>query len=218
MHYFGPTETVYEGDIDAIRPEEDEIAFLLDEANYLLPGFNLKRNDVLFAWAGVRPLTWGPALPKGKRSREMHDMGTAGLPGVFALTAGPVMTHRSAGTEAVAMIAATLKPSRAAASLSYAARLYPENQNAPPLLEDNTSIKLSDLRFAAEQEHVTSLADLMFRRVGAGWTATMGANAAEAAARTVAPILGWDELRIAAEVTAYRDYLRQQHVCRALTA
>src|SRR5262249_52393907 len=68
MHYFGPTETVYEGDVDAIRPEEDEIAFLIDEANHLLPGLGLRRRDVLFAWAGVRPLTWDPAQPNGKRS------------------------------------------------------------------------------------------------------------------------------------------------------
>jgi glycerol-3-phosphate dehydrogenase len=211
MHYFGPTETVYEGDIDAIRPEEEEIEFLRAEANHLLPGLDLKRSDVLFAWAGVRPLTYDPALPKGKRSREVHDLAAEGMPGGFALTGGPIMTHRSAGGELTEIVGTRLSPSRSKQTLSYGARLFPENQNSPPLLEDYTQIKLADLTHAAEHEHATSLVDLLFRRVGAGWTRTMGGDAAERAARAVAGILGWDEARVAQEVTAYREHLRRQH-------
>jgi glycerol-3-phosphate dehydrogenase len=211
MHYFGPTETVYEGDIDAIRPEEDEIEFLREEANHLLPGLNLKRSDILFAWAGVRPLTYDPALPKGKRSREVHDLASEGMPGVFALTGGPIMTHRSAGAELAEIVGKRLAPSRPKQTLSYAARLFPENQNSPPLLEDYTAIKLADLTHAAEHEHAANLVDLLFRRVGAGWTRTMGGAAAERAARTVAGILGWDEARIAQEVADYHEHLRHQH-------
>jgi glycerol-3-phosphate dehydrogenase len=211
MHYFGPTETVYEGDIDAIRPAEHEIEFLREEANHLLPGLNLKRSDILFAWAGVRPLTYDPALPKGKRSREVHDLASEGMPGVLALTGGPIMTHRSAGAELAEMVGKRLPPSRPQQSLSYAARLFPDNQNSQPLLEDYTAIKLSDLSHAAEHEHVTSLVDLLFRRVGAGWTRTMADGAAENAARAVAGILGWDEPRVARELAAYREHLRRQH-------
>jgi glycerol-3-phosphate dehydrogenase len=211
MHYFGPTETVYDGNIDDIRPEEDEIEFLREEANHLLPGLGLKRSDILFAWAGVRPLTWDPALPEGKRSREVHDLEAEGFPGVYAMTAGPIMTHRSAGTELAATVAKRLPPSRPAQTISYAARLYPENQNSPPLLDDYAAIKLADLALAAEQEQVTNLVDLLFRRVGAGWTRTMGHDAAERAARIVAGPLGWDDARVAAEVAAYHQHLRRQH-------
>jgi glycerol-3-phosphate dehydrogenase len=211
MHYFGPTETVYEGNIDDIRPEEDEIEFLRGEANHLLPGLGLKRSDILFAWAGVRPLTWDPALPKGKRSREVHDMTSHGMPGVYAMTAGPIMTHRSAGGEVTDVVAGRLKPSRAAQEISYAARLYPENQNSPPLLDDYTAIRLADLKLAGEREHVTSLVDLLFRRVGAGWTRTMANGAAERAAEAVAGVLGWDAARVAAEIASYRGHLQRQH-------
>ncbi len=211
MHYFGPTETVYEGDIDDIRPEEDEIEFLRSEANHLLPGLGLKRGDILFAWAGVRPLTWDPALPKGKRSREVHDLAAEGMPGIFAMTGGPIMTHRSAGAELTEIVARKLKPSRPPQLISYAARLYPENQNSPPLLDDFPAIKLADLKHAAEHEHVANLVDLLFRRVGAGWTRTMADGAAERAAETVAGVLDWDEARIAAEIVSYREHLRRQH-------
>jgi glycerol-3-phosphate dehydrogenase len=213
LHYFGPTETLYEGDIDDIRPLEEEVDFLLGEANHLLPALALKRSDVLFAWAGVRPLTYDPALlPQGKRSRELHDLGREGMPDVLALTAGPIMTHRSAGAELARAVSGRIQPSGRAQALSHAARLFPENQNSPPLLEDYTAVKLADLRHAAQHEHVTNLVDLLFRRTGAGWTASMAAGAAERAAREVAGVLGWSEGRIAAEVAAYRAYLARNHL------
>lgn len=215
LHYFGPTETLYEGNLDDIRPLEEEIEFLLGEANHLLPSLKLKRSDVIFCWAGVRPLTYDETLPKGKRSRELHDLGREGMPNVLTLTAGPIMTHRSAGIEVANAVAARLVPSGRPQTLSYAARRFPENQNSPPLLNEYTPVKLADLRHAAQHEHVTNLVDLLFRRTGAGWTATMAVGAAERAATLVADILGWDQARVAAEVQAYRAYLAKHHLLSA---
>jgi glycerol-3-phosphate dehydrogenase len=212
MHYFGPTETVYEGDLDDVRPTEAEIEDLLAEGNYLLPSLRLTRKDVLFSWAGVRPLSYDPALPNGKRSREVHDLASVGMPGVFAMSAGPIMTHRSAGTEMVQVVARHLKASHSVRSIDYSARLFPDNQNSPPLLADWSHAKISDLRYAAEHEHVTNLVDLLFRRVGVGWTKSMGCDAAKRAAETVADVLGWDKERVDAEVQAYRQYLLRFHL------
>lgn len=204
MHFFGPTETVYEGDPDNVCVTDDEIDWLIDETNHMLPALNLRREHVIFTWAGVRPLGADPDFPKGVRSREVHDLRSEGLPGVYAMTAGPIMTHRSAGPEMAALLASKLKPSRAPQRPSYAAWKFPDNQNSPPLLGDDTSIKLSDLEFAARDQHATSLIDLLFRRVGAGWTATMGHDAAEKAAQAVAATMGWDAERTATEIRNYR--------------
>ena len=214
MHYFGPTEAVYEGNIDDIRAEDDEIERLLAESNYLLPGLNIKRSEILFTWAGVRPLTYDPALPMGKRSREIHDLSAAGMPDMFAMTAGPIMTHRSAGTELVSVVKKRLKPSRPAKPVDYSARRYPDHQNSPPLLDDWTEAKLSDLAYAARHEHAMGLVDLMFRRVGAGWTKTMGYKDAEKAARTVADVYGWDAEKTKQEAEAYRAYLKRMHAVK----
>ncbi len=214
MHFFGPTETVYEGDPDDVRATDEEIDWLIDEANHMLPSLGLRREHVLFTWAGVRPLGAAPGFPKGIRSREVHDLGAEGMPGVYAMTAGPIMTHRSAGPEMAALVASKLAPSRPARPPSYAAAKFPENQNSPPLLDDDTAIKLSDLQFAARHQHATSLIDLLFRRVGAGWTATMGYAAAEKAAEAVAETMGWDKERTAREVQDYRAYLERTYGIR----
>ena len=212
LHYFGPTETLYEGDIDDIRPLEEEVQWIIDEANYLLPELRLKRAKMLFAWAGVRPLTYDPSMPKGKRSRQMHEFAAEGLNNLIALTAGPVMTHRSAGVELTNKVRNRIPPSRPPQKLSYAAQLYPRDLESPPLLDDYLEIKMSDLRIAAQQEHPETLTDLMFRRVGAGWTATMGFEAAERAATVVADVMNWDVARVSDEVRRYREYLAEKHL------
>lgn len=218
MHYFGPTESVYEGNVDDISAEDGEIESLLAEGNHLLPGLKLKRSDILFTWAGVRPLSYDPALPMGKRSRDVHDLASAGMPDAFAMTAGPIMTHRSAGAEMVSIVKQRLQPSRPAKAVDYSARKFPDNQNSPPVLEDWTQAKLSDLIHAARHEHATGLADLMFRRVGAGWTKTMGYDDAEKAAMAVAEVFGWDSERAKKEADAYRAYLRRMHAVGSSTA
>ncbi|MEQ1612954.1 MAG: FAD-dependent oxidoreductase [Hyphomicrobiaceae bacterium] len=214
MHYFGPTETVYEGDLDEIRAEDDEVEGLLAEGNHLLPGLKLKRSDILFTWAGVRPLSFDPALPMGKRSRDVHDLSGSGMPGVYAMTAGPVMTHRSAGTEMVDLVRRKLKAGRPAQAVNYGARTFPENRNSPPVVDDWTDAKLADLAYAARHEHATNLVDLMFRRVGAGWTSTMGFKAADKAAEAVAGVYGWNAARTKKEADDYRAYLQRMHSVR----
>jgi glycerol-3-phosphate dehydrogenase len=211
LHYIGPTETLYEGDLDDVRATEDEIAWQLEEANHLLPGAGFKRADVLFTWAGVRPLTYDPEQPKGARERLVHDLAADGLPNLLALTAGPIMTHRSAGQEACREIAKRVAPSGRPQALSYAAKLFPENQNSPPLTHDHTAVTLADLRYSAEHEQPANLVDLLFQRTGVGWTATMGRDAARQAAETVADILGWDAARIDSEVAAYHAHLARWH-------
>ncbi|MBV8837847.1 MAG: FAD-dependent oxidoreductase, partial [Alphaproteobacteria bacterium] len=99
LHFVGPTETVYEGDPDRISVSREEADDLLTEANRLLPGLRLTPADVRMSWAGVRPLTYDPDVPFGNRSRVIHDLAQDGVPDALALTAGPVMTHRSAARE-----------------------------------------------------------------------------------------------------------------------
>lgn len=211
LHYMGVTETVYDGDIDDIQATDEDIDWLLDEANHLLPSVGLKRSDVLYSWAGVRPLTYDPDLPKGARSREIHDFSGEGMPNVFAMTAGPVTTHRSAGIELAARVQAAVKPSGAPKELDYRPRKFPDNPSSPALLNHYPQIKLSDLRHAAQHEQPQNLVDLMFRRVGAGWTETQGREGARKAAETVADILGWDEARIQKEADGYVAYLARSH-------
>lgn len=95
--YFGPTETLFEGNAKDVQVDDDDLAFLLAEANHLLPGLTLTRRDIEHCWAGVRPLTYDAARPMGARERTVHDLAAQGFPNVLAMTAGPIMSHRGSG-------------------------------------------------------------------------------------------------------------------------
>lgn len=174
-HYFGPTETAYEGDPDRVFVTPEEADDLLVEANRLLPGLRLTAADVRMTWAGVRPLTYDPHVPFGNRSRVIHDLAEDGLPNAFAMTAGPVMTHRSAGREMTQLVAQRLTPARA-----------PQPPNYMPALRTGA-------------EHAATLADEIFRRRGLAWTGPVSSDGLTVAANELGAMLGWDEARILQE-------------------
>jgi glycerol-3-phosphate dehydrogenase len=213
-HYIGPTETIYEGDLDDVRPEEAEISFLLEEITHFIPALKLKRADVQFAWAGVRPITYDPRRAKGRRMpfSVLQDLTDDGLPGAFSITWATIMFHRSAAGDVVKAIERRLKPSREQREISYKARQFPENQNSPPLLDAYTEIKMADLRFSAEHEKPETLVDLLFRRTGLGWRTAVPPLAVMRAAEAVADILGWDEAKVTEEVNSYLVHVQRYHL------
>ncbi len=166
---------------------------------------------MLHSWAGVRPLTYDPALPKGSRSRTIHDLAADGMPNVFAVTAEPLMSHRSAGRDLTKIVMQHLAPSQPNQPPSYLSQSFPRDLNSPPLRESDASIRLADLQHAAEHEYPESLIDLLIRRTGAGLGDDMAAPAAAAAAAAVAGILGWDAARIEREINGYHEHLARIH-------
>lgn len=214
LHYVGPTETVYEGSLDDVQPLESEIRFLLDEINHFMPGIGLTRDSVLQAWAGVRPITYDPAFPKGRRIpfSVFQDLGRDGMPGVLTVTWAAIMFHRSAAREVLSAVRGKIAPSGKPGAASFARRRFPENQNSPPLLPHYPEVKIADLVYAAEREHAQSLVDILFRRTSAGWHASIPPDAVERAAQAVARALGWDDERREREVAGFIAYQARYHL------
>ena len=79
-YLIGTTDLRYEEDLDYVRASEEEIQYLLDETNYVIPEANLSREDVLFTYSGVRPLPYNPEGETGgvTRSHVVFDHATGG--------------------------------------------------------------------------------------------------------------------------------------------
>ena len=211
-HHIGPTETIYEGNIEDIRVNTAEVDFLMAETRNVLPGLGLDKSDVVYSWAGVRPLTYDPAFPKGNRSREIHDLADQGMPNVLAMTAGPVMSHRSAGRDMTAAVRRLVAPSGAAQSPDYAPRMLPDETNALPVIDGDDSVRLSHLGYVAETEHARALSDILFARTGLGYRHRLTDAQIRKAAEAVSAHLGWDDAEIHRQVDAAktrRDWLHQ---------
>jgi glycerol-3-phosphate dehydrogenase len=202
MHYFGPTETLYEGDPDDIHPTEEDFEFLLAEANHLLPTLGLRRSDILYGWAGVRPLTYDPAQPMGARSRELHDFGHEGAPNMFAMTAGPVMSHRSAGQLVLAALGEKLAPSRLNREPEFASGAVPRENGARSREE-----KLAVLQRAVENEYAETIDDLLVRRSGLIWNDNPLGEDVDLAGEVLAKARSWSADRERQEVAAARSLI-----------
>ena len=159
-------------------------------------------------------ITYDPARAKGRRMpfSVLHELDRDGLPDAMTITWATIMFHRAAAKDVVSAVGKRAAPSHAPQPVSYAARLYPENQNSPPLHVAHTDIKIADLRHAAEREHAEHLVDILFRRTGIGWATPIPSDAVERAARSVADILGWNESRVAEEIARYRAYVERYHL------
>ncbi|MEM8687016.1 MAG: FAD-dependent oxidoreductase [Pseudomonadota bacterium] len=191
LYSIGVTETLFEGDPGQVTASDEEIDFLIAETNHLLPGRGLARKDVLWSWAGVRPLTYSAAAPKGSRARVLHDMEAKGFPGILALTGGPIMTHRSAGRLVRDAVAARLQPSGPQGEVNTAPFAFSESGNSPPFLEDEPDVRVADMEYAVTAEHARSLADVLFRRTGLAWRRVLSLEEVSRAAQIISPHLGW---------------------------
>lgn len=189
LHFVGPTETLYEGDLNDVYADSNDVDFILSEARHMFPGFDLQRAEIVSTWAGIRPLTYDPALPMGHRSRRIYDLAPDGLPGAFALTNGSLGAHRVTGTDLVDKITGILGSRQPASPRARAAG----HQEADGVAD------------IASREHVVQLEDLMARRTGIMWDGDMGLEQAERMASEIAPVLGWDAPEIERQVAAYRD-------------
>jgi glycerol-3-phosphate dehydrogenase len=61
MSLFATTDTAYPGDPDKVAVGDDDIAALLGKAQKALPRLGLTRKDIVYAYAGLRPLVADPA-------------------------------------------------------------------------------------------------------------------------------------------------------------
>ncbi|MDQ3302541.1 MAG: glycerol-3-phosphate dehydrogenase/oxidase, partial [Actinomycetota bacterium] len=69
-YLIGTTDLRYKENLDYVSASEEEIQYLLDETNYVIPEARLTREDVLFTYSGVRPLPYNPEGETGGVTRS----------------------------------------------------------------------------------------------------------------------------------------------------
>ncbi len=100
MIYIGTTDTDYNGSLDHVVATDEDIDYLLEVANFTLPGRNLGREHVVASWAGLRPLI----KPEGNMSasavsREHQIFLSPG--GMLNIAGGKLTTARIMGQQVV---------------------------------------------------------------------------------------------------------------------
>jgi glycerol-3-phosphate dehydrogenase len=120
-YLIGTTDFRYRDDLDYVSADDDEISYLLEEMNAVIPEANLTRADVLFTYSGVRPLPFKPEGSESSitRSHVVYDHATgksaaggrltvegAGpkADGLISIVGGKLTTYRNLGRQTVDVV------------------------------------------------------------------------------------------------------------------
>jgi glycerol-3-phosphate dehydrogenase len=96
----GTTDTFTSVSPDDIRASEADVAYLLDAANTFFPAAKLGRDDVIAAWAGVRPLAAKAGAGDSVSASREHSIAVTPV-GVVTITGGKLTTFRVMAAQTV---------------------------------------------------------------------------------------------------------------------
>ena len=225
----GTTDVDHHGDMwtePSIAPAEWE--YILESLRHAFPRLDLGEKDVRATWSGVRGVINTGARDPSKESREHALWEESGL---LTVTGGKLTTFRVMALEALRAarkqlpavkalrrdrilndlaaeaLPADLDPALRVRLLGRhgvdAKRVVAEPEGTERIAD--TTVLWSELRFAARDEAVVHLEDLLLRRARLGLLAEKGGMGEIARIRAVAqPELGWDDATWEREEAAYR--------------
>lgn len=103
----GTTDTRFDGDPDDVRAAAADVDLLLRTVNGVLPGAQLRHGDVLFAYAGLRPLVGtgsengGDTYSASRRAEIVDHEKPDGIAGLISALGGKWTTSRRVAERAV---------------------------------------------------------------------------------------------------------------------
>ncbi len=89
-YLIGTTDIRYDGDLNHVEIDDDEIEYLLRETNRVIPEAKLTRESVLYTYSGVRPLAFATARDSDDETNRASPAGIS-----FAGTLTPTICFQS---------------------------------------------------------------------------------------------------------------------------
>ncbi len=223
----GTTDDRYEGDPSAVRPTREDVDYLLAEGRELLPGLELNRGRIRYAYAGLRPLQRVQGGPEAAISRR-HDVidhgKRGGALGMYSVVGGKLSTFRPLAADVLERLGR--RPPRwvAAAPVEWRERLLATGLERRVLRHlrrfgaeaaaaaalgaevicPHAPAVAGEIRHAARSELAVTVGDVLLRRTGIGWASCRGLCCLEAAVAVMAEELGWSAAEREAQAAAYR--------------
>jgi glycerol-3-phosphate dehydrogenase len=104
-YLIGTTDIRYEGNLDEVVASEEEIDYLINETNTVIPSANLTRDKVLFTYSGIRPLPYETEGAEGSvtRGHLVYDHATHDprIGGLISIIGGKLTTYRNLARQTV---------------------------------------------------------------------------------------------------------------------
>ena len=96
----GTTDTKYEGSLDEVHADSNDVEYLLNESRRVLPGLRLAKESILYTYAGIRPLAFaGEHESKISRKHRVIIEGRQGR--IITIAGGKYTTYRNMAEDVV---------------------------------------------------------------------------------------------------------------------
>jgi glycerol-3-phosphate dehydrogenase len=203
----GTTDTDYDGSLEDVPTDEEDVAYVLDVTNRTFPPVRLQPSDVLSHWAGIRPLIASGTEKRGSPSNTSrnHQIRMP-EPGWIDVAGGKLTTYRLMAEQTVDRVGKHLRAS------------LPKCRTAQdPLLEPAAAAFSGVLpppvtREAVEhyctREWAVHLDDVMLRRTGWHYYHKDTQSIAEQTATWMQNVLDWDDATRESELERLRHLTR----------
>ena len=105
--YIGTTDTPYKGNVNHILVNQEDVDYLLEVTNSAFPTLNLRNEDVISSWAGVRPLIFEEGKNTSEISRKDEIFESSN--GLLSIAGGKLTGYRKMAEKIVNLAAEKLK-------------------------------------------------------------------------------------------------------------
>ncbi|MBA4149997.1 MAG: glycerol-3-phosphate dehydrogenase/oxidase [Verrucomicrobia bacterium] len=198
----GTTDTDYNGPLEKVYADSEDIAYVLKITNQHFPSARLSETDVISSWAGLRPLIADPSGKPSDISRS-HEI-TNPEPQWWDVAGGKLTTYRLMAEQAVDQIVRKLN-FKAASCRTAQEPLLPRNETDGVSSITPPEFCRSAVAHFCKNEWAIHLDDVMVRRSSWHYYHHDAAKRAEQVADWMKENLGWNEAVREAELLRYKD-------------
>jgi glycerol-3-phosphate dehydrogenase len=103
-YLIGTTDMSFEGDLDKLEIEAEEIDYLLRETNRVISRASLTRDSILYTYSGVRPLPYTKGKKEEAITRKHFIWESEEAQGLFSIVGGKLTTYRNLSEQTVDLI------------------------------------------------------------------------------------------------------------------
>jgi len=214
----GTTDVRYDGNPGDVQPTREDTDYLLEEAKLLLPGLDVGREQVRYAYAGLRPLQKVRGGPEEAitRRHQVVDHGENGGPaGLYSVIGGKLSTFRPLAREAVDHVGhgVPVPESNPAPANRWRweltnsglerrtrrhLRIYGDAvgqviREGREVICEHTGAIRGEVVYTVRHELAATLSDILLRRTGIAWGSCRGLCCRDEVAAIAQQELGWDD-------------------------
>jgi glycerol-3-phosphate dehydrogenase len=103
-YLIGTTDIRFEGDLDYVSADPEEIDYLLNETNRLFPQAKLTTNQIFYTYSGVRPLPYIGGKDESGITRRHFIREHPQLNNLLSIVGGKLTTYRSLAEQCVDLL------------------------------------------------------------------------------------------------------------------